>query len=277
VIADPDAAAAEARHRLGGAIRWLSLAVIAGAAGMAVAALRGEGSAMNTYLFMERALSHEAAGRIERSAALLVLLTALAGIGWARWPLLLPAIAYPLLEAIARLHVEGQAFSEWALYAHAPRYAAPAALCCLLVARGPGRSAPAGWLAAGEWLLRAACASVFLIHGLECLRANPAFIDLLISSAQNLLRLRLTESSARSALEVIGFADLAVAGALLIRMHPAVLAWAAAWATIAALARLTASGWGAFPDVLVRASAALAPLVLWHLRYRPRRSVSTSA
>lgn len=254
---------------------WLlASAVLATAAGMAAATFRGDGTAINAFLFMSCEIPHVLAGRIERAVMLAMLGAAFAALYWRRWPVLLPVAAYILTEAVCRYQQGGQLFSNWAPLAHAARYMTPLAL--LLLAAAARGSGAGRWKAAGgEWILRIALGIVFAVHGLECIEGNPNFIDLILSSGRNLAGIRIAESAAVGLLEWIGIVDLVVATALLLRPHPAVLGWAAFWGAVTALSRVTANGWSAYPDVLVRSSHVLGPLALLWL-VRGRSSVQTT-
>lgn len=266
-------AAAPARPSWDSPAGLLGLAVLATAIGTAVTTFRGDGTALNAYLFMDLGVAPAAAGRIERLAAALVLVVTTGALVFFRWPWFLPAAGYILAEAVARWHMQGQAYSTWAPLTHSARYAAPLVLAAWLVAARLPPGHGARWQAAGAWLLRFSLAAVFVTHGLEALQAHPGFVDLILSSALNLGGGRLTESAATTVLEWIGLADFAVAGALVLRPHPAVLLWAAFWAALTALSRVTANGWGAYPDVLLRAAYFLGPLALW----RWQRGASAAA
>lgn len=253
-------------HRV--ALWLLSSAVVATVAGMAAATFRGDGTALNAFLFLSLEWPHVAAGRVERAAMSVALAAAVAGMFWRRWPVLLPVAAYVFAEALCRRQQGGQIFSEWALLAHAPRYATPLALLVLAMAVRTGIGAGRDWQVAGEWILRVAVAIVFAVHGVECIKGHPHFIDLVLSSAANLGGFRIREATALVQMEWIGILDCVVAGALLLRPHPAVLLWAAFWGAVSALSRVTANGWGAYPDVLVRMTHVLVPLALLFLRRR---------
>ncbi len=260
-------APSSARPAWGSAAGLLGLAVLATAVGTVATTFRGDGTALNAYLFMELGLPHVTAGRLERGAAALTLMATAGALVFFRWPWFLPAAGYIFAEAIARWHVQGQAYSEWAPLTHSARYAAPLVLALWLVAARRQPEAATRWQSIGAWLLRFALAAVFVSHGLEALQGHPGFVDLILSSALNLGGWRLTEGTATAALEWIGVADFAAAGALILRPHPAVLAWAAFWAALTACSRLTANGWGAYPDVLLRAAYFLGPLALWRLQH----------
>jgi hypothetical protein len=253
-----------ARVSLSAPLDVLAIAVIATVVGLAAAAFRGDGSAFNSFLFLNLGFGHNGAALIERAAVSIVLVASVAGMIGRRWWLWVPAAIHILTEAALRLEVQGEAYSDWVFMTHAARYVAPLALMMLLLGAA-SEEAGRWWTMAGRWALRLALAAVFASHGVEALRANPAFIDLIISTAANVIDTRVTESTARTLLEIVGVIDLVAAGAMLLRLNPVLLGWAAFWAGITAFSRLTANGWGAYPDVLIRASYYLGPVVLWLL------------
>jgi hypothetical protein len=240
-----------------GAAAWLlGGAVTVTMAGMAVAAFRGDGTSINAYLFLAVELPHGVAGRIEAVAVALVLGLSVAALLRPVWPLLLPVTAYLFADALAAWSQRGFPFAEWAVTANAPRYLGPLALVFLATSKP--------WATRlGEWILRVGLAVVFAVHGLEALRLHPWFIDLLISSAANLAGFRLNEAVASGLLRVIGAVDVAIAVGLLVKPVPALLGWAAFWGAVTAWSRVTANGWGAYPEVLMRAVHYLGPLVVW--------------
>ena len=102
-------------------------------AGMAAAAFRGDGSAVNSYLFLHLGFGHVDAARIERMAVSIVILSSVVGMIGRRWWLWLPAAGYIVVEAALRLEVQGEAYSDWVFMTHAARYVAPFALMLLLL------------------------------------------------------------------------------------------------------------------------------------------------
>lgn len=237
----------------------LALAVILTLTGFLISILRGSGSGWNAWLFLEQGLSHEAATRIDLTLALVALVSAIAGLCFRHRNraglFMLPAFLYLLINAFLIAKTGGSGHANWTPAAHALRYGTPLALV-LLVMREPFGSAQI------TMLLRVVIAFVFITHGAEALLHYPRFIDLIIGSGENLLGWRITEEQAKSALTVIGIVDLIVAVLVLVRPHPALLWWLAAWGLITALSRMTSLGWGAYPELLNRASHFLVPMVL---------------
>jgi hypothetical protein len=207
------------------------------------------------------------------------------------WPLLLLMGGYALLEAVSGTIIAGYRFSEWTVPAYALRFGAPFALLALTAF--PRAGVLERWrLPMTVGLLRMAIATVFVMHGLQALWADPQFIDLIIGSGRRLLGVRITEADAIMCLKVIGVADLAVALALVIypvpmfvpralwanpcavcpirrTIMPLLLGWAAMWGLVTAASRMTSLGWSSglpqYPELLDRASHFLGPLALWYL------------
>ncbi|MBW3597347.1 MAG: hypothetical protein KY475_08735 [Planctomycetes bacterium] len=242
------------RRRL--SLKLLALAAATTALGMAAQVFRGDGTSINAFLFLDLGLSHEAARGIERAAIGAAAGAAVLALARPRWFLLAPLGVYMLLEALADRHGGGHAFSEIAPPAHALRYLTPLALAVLVATQRAGAAESM------HWVLRLGTAAVFLSHGYEALLLHPGFIDLVISSGQNLLGLRIEEAGAAAALRVIGAVDIMVAIVLVARFWPALLWWMAFWGLVTAFSRMTAYGWGAYPEVLVRTTHFLVPLAL---------------
>lgn len=259
----PVGAGGRSLSRLEAAGWCLGAAIVATCLGMTLATFRGDGTSINSFLFLNAELSHAAARRLERLVMSGVLVLSVAALFRPQWPLLLPVAAYIMAEALAGWHQRGYTFSEWALVAHAPRYLTPLAVVLLALGSDKADTRRSRRWVAGEWCLRIALATVFLVHGLESIKLHPGFVDLIIGSGYNLAGLRISEAAAGWQLRVIGIVDVGVAAALLFRLSPAVLWWAAFWGALTALSRLTANGWGAYPDLLVRATHYLGPIALW--------------
>jgi hypothetical protein len=212
---------------------------------------------VNGLLFFDLGLDEGLARAVDRGAAgalalggLLVLLRP-----W-RWPAALVLLWLVALASSTSLRSDG-AFSGVALPAHATRYGAPLALLLL----GLASEAPAAWC------LRASAALTFVTHGYEALVHNPHFLDLILLSARR-VGARVSEAEARLALDLIGWAALAVAGLLLVTRWRAVALYMAAWGALTAASRVTALGPGAWTEVGLRAANALVPLAL-ALGWRP--------
>lgn len=248
-----------------GAIRLLTVAMLFTCAGVATATFRGDGTSINSFLFLALGLSHEAAASVERLVLGAVLAAAIIGAIRPSWAALLPVAGYLLAESVAGWHQGGYHFSEWSPLARAPTYIVPLSLACLAGSRAQTIRARERRRQAAMWALRLAASAVFLAHGLEALKLHPRFIDLILTSGYNLFGVRMSETAASALLRIIGVVDIAVAVAVVIRPWRVLLGWMAFWAGLAAVSRMTSFGWGAYPDLLVRAVYILAPLALWAL------------
>jgi hypothetical protein len=97
---------------------------------------------------------------------------------------------------------------------------------------------------------------------MEAISLHPYFIDYLITTSANLLKLDLKESVAEIILIVIGSLDILVGISILIFRFKWLFLWMAVWGFITAFARITELGWGMFPEVLIRAVHFGGPIAL---------------
>lgn len=247
----------------------LGAAVLIHAVGLFAVVFGRHQSHFGDYLFLVIGMPHTQAFFIEKIAVTVFLLITIAGVLRPRTYLLLPVFAYILFEAYAGYYQGGYQFSDWTLATHALRYITPLALLALFLPVNRNFT-HTRWLRTAGWLLRLGLFLVFLSHGLESFLGNPRFIDFLIGTSGNLMNVRISETIATQILQVIGVVDIIVAVALLIRPWKAILWWMAFWGLLTAFSRITTLGWGAYFEVLLRASHILAPLALleiqkyWH-------------
>ncbi len=126
-----------------------------------------------------------------------------------------------------------------------------------------GRVAPA------MQLLRWAIAIVFFAHGVEALKLNPKFLDLLINSTYRLSGHFLAQSTAERLLFVIGMVDVVIAALSVCFRWRAVMGWIAFWGGVTALSRIVANGWGiSWHEAFTRIphlGVPLAVVLWWHL------------
>lgn len=232
------------------------LAAAAATMGIGMAMLFRTGTAVGSRLFMNEEVAHATTRRIEHGLAIITALAVLA---------LLPratraagaAVLFVLaaLLAWASMDQRGVPFSEWALPAHAMRMAAPLAL--LWWCAGAHTFARARSV---RWLVQAAIVTVFVVHGLEAVRAHPWFVDLTISGVRATLGLAVPQHTVERLLLAVGLLDLAAAAALLLGVRAA--AWyMAVWGTFTALLRVLAYGNGALAEMVVRLPHGLLPLL----------------
>ena len=74
------------------------------------------------------------------------------------------------------------------------------------------------------------------------------------------------EPAAKTILSWIGVMDMTLAIGVVIRPFRTILWWMAVWGLITALGPLTANGWGAYPELLLRTTHFVVPFVLLKFR-----------
>lgn len=245
------------------------LAAATATMGIGMAMLFRTGTAVGSRLFMNEEVAHATSRRIEQGLAIVTVLAVIALLPRASRPAG-AAVLFVLatLLAWASMDQGGVPFSEWALPAHAMRIAAPLALL---------------WMCAGShtlareravrWLVQASIVTVFVVHGIEAVRAHPWFIDLTISGLRSTLGMAVTQRTVEQLLLFVGVLDLAAAAALLLGVRAA--AWyMAIWGTFTALLRVFAYGEGALAETVVRLPHGLLPLLFLRAAATP---VSDSA
>lgn len=251
----------------------LRVAVLVHAIGFAAGIFARKGTGIGSVALMEWGTPHATIAFWERTAALVVLGAAvLLAVRPMASAALLICGAF-LVESLGALRFGGYPFVEWVMYSQALRYLLPLALFLFLLPAWIMRSER--WRIEGtSWILRIALATVFIAHGLQAWHENPGFIDLLIGSTRRLIGYRLTESAAVSMLKVIAVVDIIVAVLVLVGRWRWLLAWLCFWSLITAASRMTATGWGAYTELLVRASHFMAPVAVWLLAMAPSKEVA---
>lgn len=232
--------------------------------GIGMAMLFRTGTAVGSRLFMNEELAHATSRRIEHGLAMITVLAVIAllpratrGAGAAVLFLLAALLAWATMDQ------GGVPFSEWALPAHAMRIAAPLALLWLCAG-----SRTAARERAVHWVVQLAVVVVFVVHGLEAMRAHPWFVDLTIAGLRSTLDLAVTQRTVERLLLVVGVIDLAAAAALLLGVRAA--AWyMAIWGTFTALLRVLAYGDSALAEMVVRLPHGLLPLLFLGASHAP--------
>lgn len=183
------------------------------------------------------------------------------------WLYLLPA-AWLLFNAWAVAGNGGKAHAELSIPAHATRWMLPIVLA-LLIAR-PGSSRPLA-----NWLLRAACALTFAVHGWEALRLHPGFQDLIYVTGAR-FGIEVAPVACHGLLHAIGLMDFLLALGVLLIHSPMALRWMAFWGVLTALSRPLSIGWDAWPELAIRLANGACPWLILiigmpaMLRRRPR-------
>ncbi|MEZ6087214.1 MAG: hypothetical protein R3C05_04115 [Pirellulaceae bacterium] len=175
---------------------------------------------------------------------------------------------------IALAHMaRGDAYSQWALAEYAVRYAAPLA-AAYLISIG-SRIYEDGKAFSFVMLgLAVATSATFVLHGYKALDQYGAFTDLILLSDQRIFQLGLSQAFAENTLYVIGAIDVGVGILLLATQWRGVALYMALWGAITAASRMTAFGWGAWPETFLRTANFGVPLVL-ALYWIQSSSVST--
>lgn len=118
---------------------------------------------------------------------------------------------------------------------------------------------------AGLIILLLATSTTFAVHGYKAIELYGTFLDYLLLSQPLGFPLVTNQQTAETLLWVIGWIDIGLAVALVALRWQGVALYMAAWGLLTAISRVTASGLEAWPEVLIRAANAGAPLTLFFL------------
>ena len=228
-----------------------------------------EGTAVGTWLFLDRLWAEAATKQFEWAGTLLAAVASVALVfarrSAVRWASATLVAGWCLALALFQWKNGGSAFSELSVPAHATRFAAPLALAAL------------DRKYAAVWLLRVGIALTFFTHGLEAFRLHPGFIDYLIAADRNIFGLGLNQSGAEVILRVIAIHDFVLAGFVLVGgRNRFLLGWMAFWGVVTSLSRVVLGGEAAAYLAIVRIANGGLPLVLLLLTRRFSMSSSNS-
>jgi len=160
---------------------------------------------------------------------------------------------------LASTHMlRGAAYAELSLGEQAVRIAAPLALLLLSVRKQ--RLEPIV-----RWLLIVACAATFTVHGYKAIECYGAFTDLVLLSNTRFTNFEIEQSTIETALISIGVIDVILAALLIVTRWRWVAIYMVIWGMITAASRMTAAGWGTWPETLIRSANWGAPLVVFLL------------
>jgi len=118
---------------------------------------------------------------------------------------------------------------------------------------------------AGLIILLLATSTTFAVHGYKAIELYGTFLDYLLLSQLFGFPLVTNQQTAETLLWIIGWIDIGLAVALVALRWQGVALYMAAWGLLTAFSRVTASGLEAWPEVLIRAANAGAPLTLFFL------------
>lgn len=174
--------------------------------------------------------------------------------------------AWMIVDALAHT-ARGGIYSEFTIGEIAVRFASPIALM-LLFQTNSARVDITGTIA--KWFLTAAISVTFLVHGYKAIEHYGNFCDLILLTDMRIFQFDLTQSTAEIALSIIGWIDVVLAIALLVNRYThykkTIAIYMLFWGLVTSLSRMTALGWSAWPETLVRAAnwgAILALIVFW--------------
>ncbi len=164
--------------------------------------------------------------------------------------------------------LRGEPFASLSLGEHAVRYCAAAALSLLLMhSTSISRAGDLGQ----PWAMRLlviASAATFVVHGYKAVLRYSPFTDLILLTDMNMTGIGLSQSTAESALVVIGIIDILVAALLMLSrcagfaLYRSFALYMVFWGCLTSLSRVTAYGWEAWPETLIRAANWGAPLAI---------------
>jgi len=216
---------------------------------------------------MEAGLPENVGSVVDQIAAVLLLLVSGAVIFQPSRTICLLGAGWMLAVAITTYLNPGTTVDSLALYAHAVRIAAP---LCLAFALPNPKTNLFGTTTKSPitlWVLLLGVSATFIAHGIEALEHYGRFVDLLIGSA-SLFGIKLSQSSAESALTVIGIHDFLLVALLLLRRWRWVAGWMALWGFATALSRMTTMGGDSWHQTAVRIANGGVPLTIY-LAWRP--------
>jgi len=252
----------ERSHRIAD---WLlRAAIVLYALGLVRSLFTRVGTSLGSIALLHWDVPHPTILLVEKTGSAVVLAAALSLLIRPTVAALLVVAVPVFIESLAGVKAGGFHFYELTPYAQALRYAAPLALMPLIAGAGCFGT-PEIRRKTSAWLLRAAIATVFVVHGYEAWKLHPYFIDFVITAADGIPGLEMDESTAGTILKIIAMVDFAVAAWLLAKPSWPLLAWLAFWGLVTALARPVTLGFASYPEVLLRAAHVLAPLAVGYL------------
>ncbi|TWU16300.1 hypothetical protein [Allorhodopirellula heiligendammensis] len=177
--------------------------------------------------------------------------------GWIACWLLVMAVAHMMRATL---------WAELTLAEDAVRYIAPVTLIILsgrpaaspLVKGGRSGGTPLAVL-----LLMIAASATFAAHGYKAVERYGPFTDLILLSDLQWTHMSMSQTTAETILVVVGVIDLVVALLLIPTRWRSVALYMAVWGIIAAVSRMTAYGFGAWPETLLRAANGGVPLAIF--------------
>lgn len=213
-----------------------------------------KGSSVESLFFLEFGLEQSSSKSLENSLAYLVLILGIVIFFQPKTYTLILLFLVTLGVSWVTQRQGGIPQANLTLPSHALRILTPIGLWLLV--RNSGNYSKT------YSILILALSITFFTHGLEALSLHPRFIDYLLAFSTKFLSYNLHQSHAESILKAIGCLDIFMATLVLVKPKSGIFVWMAYWGFVTASVRIVELGWGMFPEVLIRASHYLIPVVL---------------
>jgi len=225
-----------------------------------------KGSSVESLFFLEFGIEQSSSKSLENSLAYLVLILGIAIFIQPKTYTLILLFLVTLGVSWVTQRQGGIPQANLTLPSHALRILTPIGLWLLI--RNSGNY-PKTYS-----ILILALSITFFTHGLEALSLHPRFIDYLLAFSTKFLNYNLQQYNAEFILKTIGCLDIFMATLVLVKPKSGIFVWMAYWGFVTASSRIVELGWGMFPEVLIRASHYLIPVVLLVMKnqiiyYRP--------
>ena len=172
-------------------------------------------------------------------------------------------IAFWTLSMAIGQTIRGDLFARFTLFEEAVRIAAPLALLGLLITNRLSN----GWLFPKyvTTILIFATSITFAFHGYKAIVLYGPFVDFLLLSKPFGITIASNQEAAEAVLSVIGWIDIGLAISIVLLRWQGIALYMAAWGLLTAYSRITTGGLDAWPELLIRAANAGAPLTLFFL------------
>ncbi|MGB7326047.1 MAG: hypothetical protein WBD31_14335 [Rubripirellula sp.] len=171
-------------------------------------------------------------------------------------------------------------YGELALAEHAVRYAAPLALLMLTRRnQSPPKTLDDSHNSAryALTLLVIAASATFVAHGYKAIDRYAPFTDLILLSDLQWTGFGLSQSTAERVLVIIGAVDGIIAIALVAFRLRFAAAYMGVWGVITAASRMSALGYEAWPETVLRAANGGVPLAILLFLIAQNKSTSTKS
>lgn len=180
--------------------------------------------------------------------------------------MLLLLFKYALILAWITFIDNTQAFSNLVFLAQAMRLGSPIVLL-FFIAR-PLMTENSGHLKRIFLITCVISMSTFVTHGWEAIHHHPKFIQLISGTTDRIFHLNVAEDTILFILTLIGITDIVTGFSIVLYPQRYVALWMAFWGFITAMSRVTAFGWEAIGEVLIRGPHFILPLAIYEMLRR---------